>query len=76
MASYFRRKKFTSLDTSKASEIDYKNLRILKEYVTESGRMVPRRITGVAAGEQRRLTREIKRARFLALLEYCDTHAA
>ena len=75
MATYFRRKKFASVgEADHTNEIDYKNLRILKEYVMDSGRIVPSRITGRKARDQRRLAREIKRARFLALLAYCDTH--
>jgi small subunit ribosomal protein S18 len=75
MANYFRRKKFAVGETiDSASEIDYKNLRVLKEYVMDSGRIVPSRITGRKARDQRRLAKEIKRARFLALLAYCDTH--
>jgi small subunit ribosomal protein S18 len=76
MANYFRRKKFVSSgsEADNANEIDYKNLRVLKEYIMDSGRIVPSRITGRKARDQRRLAREIKRARFLALLAYCDTH--
>lgn len=76
MANYFRRKKFAApgSDTESNNEIDYKNLRVLREYVMDSGRIVPSRITGRKARDQRRLAREIKRARFLALLAYCDTH--
>jgi small subunit ribosomal protein S18 len=76
MANYFRRKKFTAPSTEAANinEIDFKNLRVLREYVMDSGRIVPSRITGRKARDQRLLAREIKRARFLALLAYCDTH--
>jgi len=76
MANYFRRKKLPSAggETSPLEQIDYKNLRVLKEYIMDSGRIVPSRITGRKAREQRHLAREIKRARFLALLPYCDTH--
>ncbi len=76
MANYFRRKKFASPSdaTDNTNEIDYKNLRVLREYVMDSGRIVPSRITGRKARDQRRLAKEIKRARFLALLAYCDTH--
>ena len=75
MANYFRRKKFApNVEAEKVNEIDYKNLRVLREYVMDSGRIVPSRITGRKAREQRPLAREIKRARFLALLAYCDTH--
>lgn len=74
MGNYFRRKKFSALTTDTTNEIDYKNLRVLKEYIMDSGRIVPSRITGAKARDQRQLAREIKRARFLALLPYCDTH--
>lgn len=76
MSNYFRRKKFASSggEAENVNEIDYKNLRVLKEYIMDSGRIVPSRITGRKARDQRRLAREIKRARFLALLAYCDTH--
>lgn len=55
-------------------EIDYKDVKTLMKYVTETGKMVPSRITGVSAKYQRRLSRAIKRARYLALLPYCDSH--
>jgi small subunit ribosomal protein S18 len=76
MANYFRRKKFTSSssEADSANEIDYKNLRVLREYVMDSGRIVPSRITSRHARDQRRIALEVKRARFLALLAYCDTH--
>lgn len=74
--SYFRRKKFTApgSEGDSANEIDYKNLRVLREYVMDSGRIVPSRITNRHARDQRRIAQEVKRARFLALLAYCDTH--
>lgn len=67
-----RRKKFR-VSASEAS-IDYKDLITLKGYVTESGKMVPSRITGTTAKFQRQLSAAIKRARYLALLPYCDQH--
>ena len=70
----FRRKKTFTSPSGEANAIDYKDLRLLKEYVMESGRIVPSRITGATAGNQRRISQEIKRARFLALLPYCDLH--
>ena len=72
--SYFRRKKFSPPGTDQANEIDYKNLKFLEEYIMDSGRIVPSRITDIDASDQRRLAQEIKRARFLGLLPYCDTH--
>ena len=58
----------------KASEIDYKDLDLLKQYVSESGKIVPSRITGTSAKYQRQLADAVKRARFLALLPYSDSH--
>lgn len=57
-----------------AEEIDYKDLKTLMKYVTETGKMVPSRITGVSAKYQRMLSRAIKQARYIALLPYCDQH--
>ncbi|MCB1827720.1 MAG: 30S ribosomal protein S18 [Coxiellaceae bacterium] len=74
MMAYFRRKKFCAFTAKGVEEIDYKDIRMLKEYIMESGRMVPSRITGTSAKYQRQLARAIKRARFLALIPYCDTH--
>lgn len=54
--------------------IDYKNHRFLKKYISETGKIVPSRITGVRNLYQHWLAREIKYARFLALLPYCDRH--
>ena len=56
------------LSGKKAPVIDYKNIRILKKYISESGRILPSRITSVSQGKQRELSRAIKRARLLALL--------
>ena len=72
--SYFKRKKFCAFEANEVREIDYKDVEMLKEYVMESGRIVPSRITGTSARYQRQLARAIKLARFLALLPYCDTH--
>jgi small subunit ribosomal protein S18 len=57
-----------------AAEIDYKDPELLRNYVTETGKIVPSRITGTGTKYQRRLSTAIKRARFLALLPYCDRH--
>lgn len=72
--SNFRRKKFCAFKSQDGEEIDYKDLNLLKEYVMESGRIVPSRITGTSAKYQRQLTNAIKLARYLGLLPYCDTH--
>ncbi len=67
-----RRKKFRA--SAREASIDYKDLNNLKNYITESGKMVPSRITGTSAKFQRQLAAAIKRARYLALLPYCDQH--
>jgi small subunit ribosomal protein S18 len=53
---------------------DYKDLATLKSYITETGKIVPSRITGTRAHYQRQLQLAIRRARFLALLPYTDQH--
>ncbi|QGX39349.1 30S ribosomal protein S18 [Permianibacter aggregans] len=74
MSRYFRRKKFCRFTAEGIEQIDYKDLNILKAYITETGKIVPSRITGTRANYQRQLAVAIKRARFLALLPYCDAH--
>jgi small subunit ribosomal protein S18 len=73
MARNIRRKKLTGFGESGA-EIDYKDIDLLKEYITETGKIVPSRITGTSAKNQRALCVAIKRARMVALLPYCDAH--
>lgn len=70
----FRRRKFCRFTAAKTVQIDYKDLAVLRNYVTESGKIVPSRITGTKARYQRQLARAIKLARYLALLPYCDQH--
>ena len=55
-------------------EIDYKNLDKLRQYIGETGKILPGRISGASASMQRRITAEIKRARYLGLLPYTDQH--
>ena len=74
MARYFRRRKFCRFTAENVKEIDYKDLGTLKAYVTETGKIVPSRITGTKAKYQRQLSKAIKRARYLALLPYTDAH--
>jgi small subunit ribosomal protein S18 len=74
MARQFRRRKFCRFTADGVVEIDYKDLNILKQYVGESGKIVPSRITGTKAKYQRQLATAVKRARFLALLPYTDNH--
>ena len=74
MARYFRRKKYCRFTAENVEEIDYKDLATLKQYISETGKIVPSRITGTRANYQRQLATAIKRARFLALLPYTDQH--
>ena len=74
MARFFRRRKFCRFTAEDVKEIDYKDLNTLKAYVSETGKIVPSRITGTKAKYQRQLSTAIKRARFLALLPYTDSH--
>jgi small subunit ribosomal protein S18 len=74
MARFFRRRKFCRFTAEGVKEIDYKDLDTLKAYVSETGKIVPSRITGTKAKYQRQLTTAVKRARFLALLPYSDAH--
>jgi small subunit ribosomal protein S18 len=74
MARFFRRKKFCRFTADNVEQIDYKDLATLKSYVTETGKIVPSRITGTKSHYQRQLSLAIKRARYLALLPYTDQH--
>ncbi|MGH8481098.1 MAG: 30S ribosomal protein S18 [Nevskiaceae bacterium] len=73
-ANYFRRKKFCKFTAEGVTEIDYKDLATLKQYVSETGKIVPSRVTGTKAQYQRQLALAIKRARYLSLLPYTDKH--
>ncbi len=74
MSRFFRRRKFCRFTAEGIAEIDYKDLNLLKQYVSESGKIVPSRITGTSAKYQRQLADAVKRARYLALLPYSDSH--
>jgi small subunit ribosomal protein S18 len=74
MARFFRRRRYCRFTVEGTKEIDYKDLNTLKAYITETGKIVPSRITGTKSRYQRQLATAIKRARFLALLPYSDSH--
>ena len=74
MARFFRRRKFCRFTAEGVKEIDYKDLDTLKAYISETGKIVPSRITGTKAKYQRQLATAVKRARYLALLPYSDAH--
>lgn len=69
------RKKFCRFCADKELPLDYKRPDILRDFVTERGKIIARRITGTCAKHQRRLTNEIKRARQMALLFYTTVHS-
>ena len=74
MSRFFRRRKYCKFSAEGVKEIDYKDLETLRQYITETGKVVPSRITGTSASYQRQLALAVKRARFLALLPYTDKH--
>jgi len=74
MSRYFRRRRFCRFTAEGVTEIDYKDLDTLKQYISENGKIVPSRITGTKARYQRQLASAVKRARYLALLPYTDQH--
>ncbi len=74
MAKFHRRRKFCKFTADGVKEIDYKDLATLKAYITETGKIVPSRITGTKSNYQRQLATAVKRARYLALLPYIDRH--
>ena len=74
MARNFRRKRYCRFTAEGIKEIDYKDLDLLGPYITETGKIVPSRITGTSARYQRQLATAVKRARYLALVPYTDQH--
>ena len=72
--SLFKRRKFCRFSAEKIEEIDYKDVELLKDFITENGKIMPARITGTKARYQRQLSTAIKRARYLALVPYTDLH--
>jgi len=74
MAAGFGKRKYCRFKEAGIDYIDYKDIATLKNYITESGKIVPSRITGTSARFQRQLARAIKQARYLSLLPYCDQH--
>ncbi|MFW2421994.1 MAG: 30S ribosomal protein S18 [Porticoccaceae bacterium] len=74
MSKFIRRRKFCRFSAEGAPAIDYKDVEMLRNYVSETGKIVPSRITGTKARYQRQLSDAIKRARYIALLPYSDAH--
>ena len=71
---HFRRRRYCKFTAEKVEEIDYKDINTLKANIAENGKIVPSRISGTKARYQRQLSIAVKRARFLALLPYSDSH--
>jgi small subunit ribosomal protein S18 len=70
----FKRKKFCRFTVEKVEWIDYKDVEVLRDFISDNGKIIPARLTGTKAHYQRQLDTAIKRARFLALLPYTDNH--
>ncbi len=67
---YYQRNKICRFCVDSSLEINYKSPKTLKQFITERGKIIPRRITGTCAKHQRRLSKAIKQARHIALLPY------
>ncbi|MCS7316061.1 MAG: 30S ribosomal protein S18 [Bryobacterales bacterium] len=67
---YFRRKKVCRFCVEKIDDINYKDVKLLSAFITERGRIIPRRLSGVCSPHQRRLSNAIKQARNIALLPF------
>ncbi len=74
MVYHHRRRSFCRFTAEGISSIDYKDIDLIKDYITDSGKIVPSRLSGSKSRYQRQLTKAIKQARYLALLPYSDSH--
>jgi small subunit ribosomal protein S18 len=72
MARFSRRRKYCRFTAEGIEYVDYKDLNLLRNFIGETGKIVPSRVTGTSARYQRQLSDAVKRARFLALLPYTD----
>ncbi|CEZ19635.1 30S ribosomal protein S18 [Candidatus Methylopumilus planktonicus] len=70
----YKRRRYCRFSAEGIKEVDYKDVDLLKDFITENGKLIPARITGTKAIYQRQLNIAVKRARFLALLPYTDKH--
>lgn len=73
-SALFKRKRVCRFTAEGVEQIDYKDIDTLRDFVTETGKIIPARITGTNARYQRQLTTAIKRARYLALIAFTDNH--
>lgn len=70
----YKRRRYCRFSAEGIKEVDYKDIDLLKDFITENGKLIPARITGTKSKYQRQLGTAVKRARFLALLLYTDKH--
>ncbi len=70
----YKRRRYCRFSAEGIKQVDYKDVDLLKDFITENGKIIPARITGTKAKYQRQLTSAVKVARFLALLPYTDKH--
>ena len=70
----YKRRRYCRFSAEGIKEVDYKDVELLKDFITENGKLIPARITGTKSKYQRQLGTAVKRARFLALLPYTDKH--
>ena len=74
MAIYSKGRRYCRFTRAGVSEIDYKDVALLKDFVSDTGKIIPSRVTGTKVIYQRQLATAVKRARYLALLPYTDRH--
>ena len=70
----YKRRRYCRFSAEGIKEVDYKDVDLLKDFITENGKLIPARITGTKSKYQRQLGTAVKRTRFLALLPYTDKH--
>jgi len=73
-SALFKRKKFCRFTAENIEWIDHKDIDLLKDFISDTGKLIPARLTGTSAKYQRQLGTAVKRARFLALLPFTDNH--
>lgn len=73
-SALFKRKKFCRFTAEKIEWIDHKDVDLLKEFISDTGKIIPARLTGTSAKYQRQLGTAVKRARFLSLIPFTDNH--
>ena len=66
MAEFYRRKKICQMCAGKS--VNYKDVMIVSKYINEKGKILPRRMTGATAADQKHIAKQVKRARFMALI--------